>query len=686
MSTKRAVFWLTILSLIIVVVWFGKGLMFGGGEEGMPFYNPMSYLQSTGYSWNEAQAGYDMVLLLPRIPYFAALAFLFKHGVNAIFLQAATFFILICLGCLSIYFLVKETTTDNLVAFFASVFYLLNPYSMIQIWGRGIYAQFFAFALVPAFLLFSVLGLRRKNLLFFLLAIFISIILSPAFVFPTQILVIWIPVSIYLVFYIWSNKHNISVVRQAVLSVVCLGVAWLLAQAWWMWPYIKSLSASVSKLGDIKYNIGSLRGISNESSFVVVIRLIHKFLLTGTYGDIYSSGLFRVLSWIIPIMLLLSLFVCKKLKDFGFYIALLLLSLFIVMGTNSPLGGIFEWLFRNISPFQGFRNPYEKAGILLLLSVTPLFAIGLNKLSGLFKWVVVFLVCGLYVWPMWTGQFAGGVNFNPWFKVPAYYQQANNWIVSQDKDSRIIQLPLDPGDGVKYTWNHSFQGVESGEFLFSNPSIGRNIAVNKDYYNVLLDRFGVLQKNAFGPDPDISDSQFRSPHLSDELVKLNVRYIILHRDVDEKLSSMQTSQATSDLLNIEPNIQKVKTFGLLDIYEVKSASGFNYVYSPDSQTRYEKINPTLYKFSIKNAGSLANLFLLTKYDPGWKVIVDGKEIGTHSLLFSYANSWKITKSGSYSGYLKYQPQDYVEQGERMSILSVGFISILGIFLLKTRYK
>ena len=360
---------LIFLSALLTVIWFHKGLMFGGGEEGLPFYNLSNHLRSMSYVWNESQAGFDMVIFLPRIPYFWVLEKLFTLGISSVFLQALTFFTLISTGCLSVYFLIKETVTDGLTPFLSSIFYLFNPFSMVQIWGRGIYAQFFAFTLIPLFLLLYILGIKRKNLIYIILCIIVSIVFSPAFVFPTQILVLWIPVILYSVFHAWINRRSKREIIFTMGFLVFLGVFWLLAQAWWFWPYIRTLGASVSKLGDIEYNLGSLRGISRDSSFDVVIRLIHKFQLAGMYGNTYLSFPFRLISWLIPLMILFSINTFKKLKYFRFYLGLLFMSLFIVMGTNPPLGFVFEWLFRNISPFQGFRNPYEKAGILLLISM-----------------------------------------------------------------------------------------------------------------------------------------------------------------------------------------------------------------------------------------------------------------------------------------------------------------------------
>jgi len=684
--------------------------MFGGGEEGLPFHNLTSHSDQASYVWIESYGGYPKVLLLPRIFYFSVIGFLFRLGVNSFVLQALTFFVLIFTGSLSVFYLIKETLGEKLeketlkyTAFLSGIFYLLNPFSMVQIWGRGIYAQFFAFALVPLFLLFFVLGIKRKNLIYLVLGVMTSYIFSPAFVFPTQVLVLWVPVVTYVVFNLWINRRNKKEISATLLSALFLVIFWLLANSWWLWPYSKTLGANVSKLGNIEYNLGSLKGISKESPLTVVARLTHKFLFTGLYGDTYLSFPFKLLSWLIPLISIFSLGVFKKLRSFGFYASIFLISLFGVMGTNKPFGWLFVWLFKNISFFQAFRNPYEKMGLVLTLAYSPFFALGVlelsNKIYGFFKnkisvlkrtnhrlfiWAFVIPTLGLYVWPMWTGQFAGGTKINPWIEVPMYYKEADDWIQSQDSNSRIIQLPLNPGDGVLTSWRHPYRGIDPSVFIFSNPSIGGNTGFNKIYYNVLLERFGVLQKDVFGPDPDISKSDFRSKDLSGELEKLNVRYIVLHRDLDETLSGMKGAEETAQYLDREKNIEKVKTFGQLDIYEVRLSDKVAHIYSPDTKVSYKKVNPTLYTFKVENASKPIDIYFLEMYAPDWELFVDREKIQTHSTVFSYANAWELSQTGTYEGYLRYQPQDYVDEGLRVTLITASVLTAIMVAKLLRR--
>jgi hypothetical protein len=341
------------------------------------------------------------------------------------------------------------------------------------------------------------------------------------------------------------------------------------------------------------------------------------------------------------------------------------------IGTNPPSGAAFTWFFTNFQFLQAFRNPYEKAGLLLMLPYSILFSFGLSWIYEKSKIVAIIIfigVCGVLVWPMWTGRV-----INAWVKVPAYYKEADNWISSQEGDFKIIQMPLVAGDGVRYDWKHAYQGIEPSEFLFNTSSIGRNVAFNKIYYNILLQRFGIFSPGSFGPDPDTSLSEFRSKELWEELVKLGVRFIVFHRDYDQN-TVQSKSLNTKENLDRENNIKYLKSYGKLDIYEVLSPQSISRLYSQNTKLETVKLSVDLYKVKIINATESAIINLLDLYDPGWELYVDNQKINTHNTVLGYANGWTLNKTGDYEAIVRYSPQDYVWRGWKVSITTL--ISVL----------
>lgn len=685
------------LCFILVFLWFSKGLIFAGGEEGIPFYDLNKTTQIVAFTWQDASAGYPSQLLLNRIPYFNFLRIFYLLGLPGFLIQALHFLIIMSFGTISLYFLLKETIWREMeakkpnklfkiVPLIGAIFYLLNPFSMTQIWGRGLYMQFFPYALFPFFLLMFILGLRNRNFIFGIAGLLASVFFAGAFGNPSYIFSFWIIIFIYLSYHIFINHDR----REVIFSLSYLSfmlVGWVFLNMWWIYPFLKmSGNQFAVTLSNTEENLGTLRGISKDYQLPSLLRLIHEgyFFRDQKYGESYLSFFFNIISWIIPIMAFISYYTFKKLKIFVFFAVFLLFSLFICLGSNLPAGKLFVLIFKTFPVFQAFRNPFEKFGIVLTLAYAPFFAVGItvfaNRVGRITLPIILFLVFGIFLWPIWTGQFAGGVKLSPWVKVPDDYRKLNLWLSQQPDDGRIIHFPINPGDGLRYSgWQFPYQGIEPGEYIFTRSSIGKYGLPQKPYYKFLMDRFGKKNPNAYGPDPDFSHSEFKSDFLYQELAKLNVRYIILHYDIDPVISNFGEPQPVADYLKTEKDITKLTTFGKLDVYRVDVPENVGMVYSPDIRVTYEKINPTLYKATAKNIEKPFDLYLLQNYDDNWAVYVNGVEEKNHQRVFSYANKWRIQDIGDLDITVKYKPQDFISKGmevTKIAILIAGMIILV----------
>lgn len=694
---------LVLIAIILVVIslWFSKGLIFAGGEEGIPFYDLSKTVDLVSYAWQDISVGYPTQLILNRFPYFYFLKLFSDFGLPGFLVQAFHFFIIMSFGAVSFYFLLKELVLKELrdeslykyIPLIGSIFYLLNPFSMTQVWGRGLYLQFFPFALFPFFLLMFILGLRNRNIIYGLIGVLASVFFAGSFGNPSYIFSMWVIVLIYYFFHIYRNR-NFKEFFFASFYFFLLFALWVLSHMWWIYPFLKiSTNQFSSALNNTEENLGTVRGISKDYQLPSLLRLIHDgyFYRDQKYGASYATPLFIFLSWIIPVISLWSILVLKKTKAFIFLLSFFLFSLFICSGANKPAGFLFVYIFKTFPAFQAFRNPFEKFGIVLTMAYAPFFATGVVIFSlwigkflkkadpRIFITGLLILVCGVFVWPIWTAQFAGGIKISPWVKVPEYYKQLDNWLMTEENDGRIIHFPINPGDGLRYSgWEFPYQGIEPGEYIWSRPSIGKNGQPFKEYYNVLLERFNKFQPLAYGADPDISRSEFKSAYLFEELAKLNARYIILHRDIDPEIGRIGEAQEVADYLQSQPNIKKVQSFGKLDVYQVEISENIGLIYSPQAKITYSKINPASYKIEVDSKG-LFELFFLENFDSNWGAYIDNNEILEHEKVFSYANKWTVNKSGNFTMVVKYKPQDFVFDGLKISswvIVTITLISLI----------
>lgn len=680
--------------VVIVTIWFRQGLLFAGAEEQLSFYNYTKSLDLFSYSWLAVGTGMPTLLSLPRIPYFSVFETLYRIGFSAVFLQALTFFIIILSGILSVYYLIKETLADvikeqwkTLVPFLGALFYFLNPFAMTQIWGRALSYQSFVFALVPSFLLFFILSLKRRNLIYCVLAVLSSLIFSSAYLSPASVISSWSAVGIYLLFYIYISRNNFRNVLFALSSFLLLIFLWVITNSFWIYPILKYGNELITGTLSSIDNVGSLKGLSPNSRIYNVIRLIHREYYDGTYGSFYSSFLVILISWLLPVFGIFSLSVFKKGAHFLFYLILFIVGIFVTIGANFPTGILFIWLFEHLPLLAILRNPYEKFGINLSLAYAPFFALGImvlsEKLSAKKVWlrntyllIFVFLQFVLLVFPFWKGNFAGGVKTSFWVKVPDYYLKANNWLSSQKEDFNILHLPLLPEDGVTYTWEHPYEGIEASEFLFDKTSIARNYDFNKDYYSALIERFGIAQPTANLPLWSNNNLDFKDESLIKELAKLNVRFIILHHDINYKFRRALSPEDSARYIESINGISKVNTFGQLDIYKVNIPNDIGLIYSPDIIVSYRKINTTSYLVDVKGAKTKVNLYFLQQFHPSWKASISGKEVENHSEMFSYANKWTIDKIGDYQVEIRFVQQDAATLGSKIAHLSFGLVVII----------
>ena len=177
---------LIFLPLLLVFIWFNGGLIIGKGEEGLIFYNLSKNLELSQSAWVDVNTGMPNLYWLPRLPALYIASFLeAKLGFPQHIIQAGLFYLLIVTGIVSVYYLtqclLEHHPSRYVIAFISALFYLLNPFSVSQVWGRGLYPQYFSFALFPLSLLLLVYGLSRRKYIYLILLLFSSSIYSLSF-------------------------------------------------------------------------------------------------------------------------------------------------------------------------------------------------------------------------------------------------------------------------------------------------------------------------------------------------------------------------------------------------------------------------------------------------------------------------------------------------------------------------
>jgi hypothetical protein len=673
-----------IISGVLTVIWFWNHTYHLSGEEMFEIYNPIRSLNLDSIPWLYLTGSNlpSVSLYLARIPFFVIASSFYLLGIQGWIIQAASYFFLMVVGMVGVALFTKTLTGENKtfwLPFSAGAFYLLNPYSMSQIWGRFIYNGMFAWALLPIVLLSTYRWLNSGKKTWLLIFCIFSLILSHAYANPGFIVAIWLPLFILLGVSILNYKNNSFSLKDLSLRISLILFFWVLVNIWWIYPYLVMWKSIFSQVSSWQADLNSLIGVSQYFSTTQILLLKQGFLFQA---PLYKSWFNQwwILGTELSVLILVAVGILTSIrKKFVLYLLLLfIISWVFVKGTNHPLGNLFySFLFKNFTFMGAVRNSYEKLGIDWLLAYTIFFALGFNWLVGKYKRVkgillvfFIIFILGFSVMPMWTGQLFGVGIFNTSIRVPGYYKQANDYLNHLGQDN-LFDLPYLAGDGISYTWG--FSGAEPSEFLFDRTSISKILRV-KYYDNIYL-----------GLQDHLSNRNF--PKM---LGLLRVGNIIIHTDEITGTNSAQLVAQTKEFVNTWIGVKRDNTIGGLSIYDIDKNLIVPMVYSPEKMMyvgsekdvisniinsnvnpstiayitkhsssllkndlqrpaiTYKKLTSTHYRVKVTSVNMPYVLILNDIYNNKWTLSIGRKSNNTHFLANGYSNGWLINKQGTYT--------------------------------------
>jgi hypothetical protein len=534
--------------------------------------------------WDIIPPGIAISRNLPLLPY-QIFILLFSKFVPLIIIEKLLFYLWFAGAGLSMYYLTTILVGKRLASLISGIFYMLNPYSMVFIWGKLTLSVFF-YALFPLMAALYIKGLKEEKRWFYYILLFSlsSLGAIPAFSNPVYALLLWIFIFSYLSLHLLINRRERYKINHALRFTTFTLIIWILFHTWWILPLASSLQqefkqASLEDIG--KSNLDVLELNSQDATLCNILRLggywgfnrDYRGDLYYPYSPIYSSSIFILIGFLIPFLTFLP-FIPKQRNGTILCIGgICLLSLFLTKGLNPPFGGVFGWIFSHFPILGAFRNQCEKFGLILTLSYAPLIGLAMNRLYAfgrrlqgkVIALILVifpsFLIFGVYAWPFWAGEviYSGG-KIIPSFQIkpPEYYYQADEWLGSQREDFRIFPLPFPKLGYTCLDWRNGYMGINPSLWLLSKPIIARNVGMNSSFPLLIAEHF---TKNQLGN------------NMGKLLALLNVKYILLHRDtnwdyIEDHPWWVSTSKDNYRfILNHQHGIHLKKSFGKLDFYE-----------------------------------------------------------------------------------------------------------------------
>ncbi|MCL4415081.1 MAG: glycosyltransferase family 39 protein [Actinobacteria bacterium] len=531
---------------LLVVIWFKSGEILGTGESGLPFYDFNIQLNINKDAWAYYTLGHPLNIGAAATPTYWFFTQLQNLGVPTFILQAFFIWIIFLIAGLAIYKLVRElfASIGWIHALLAVLFYWFNPFSLVNVWNRFLNNFFVFYALLPISVYLFLKGLRRRNYIFALLIGFVSALLAYALTSVAFVFMFW-GVLFYLgVFYFITHRGERLFIFKFFLLTLFF---WFLTNFWWISQVLSYLQLGsfnevikTSFKQDTNYNTFSL--LSERLGFLTYIfRLKHTSFFTDIFQQawvrIYSFHLIVFFEFLISGIFLLPLIVKKRSGYVIMMAGLLFISIFLAKGNNPPLGEIFDKTFSSFSFLQIFRNPLEKIGFILSFSAAVLFAAGcfeIERIIGLSRKIITRIVISLFllvIWgfPFWTGYVftntespINKLEVGYRVKVPVVYKEVLKWLNSQRENFRLIGLPIG-GEGITYTWEKGYSGVELTNQLLPKAAISFN--TNIPFYDDISSALGRLISTREG--------------LAKIMDILNSKYVLVRSDIDWKARGMR---------------------------------------------------------------------------------------------------------------------------------------------------
>lgn len=558
------------LSLLLILIWFKGGMIYGGGDVGLPTYNPSRISEVIKFVWWEVSApGFSRPQGVSGIPFYTMLALIQKIVLSPVLLQAGLFAILIFLMGVGMYLVAKGVFNSRLWASLSAILYIFNPYMMISVWHRFVHTTIYLAAALPFLYIFWKRWIEEGSKLHLLFFLLISIF--GALIFSTLgfVITVWLLFAFHLIFVLFIPLKGAKEMTIYSRRFIFGFLAWVGISLWWILPVLTAAPSIFGAQHTTSENVSTLLALSNQSNIPYSLQMINPFYLfwEADWGDIYKNKFFLIL----PLSLVL-LAAAGFIKGFGerryiFWSLLAFFGLVIVKGASAPFSGFLLWAFEKFFALGVLRNPFEKLGLILPFSYAILIVLGIiflkdliqRKILKLFVWGLLSLIIlgNIFIWgfPYWQGKIFGGPFYSSKIDVPSYYNEADLWLMKQAKGGRILHLPLTVGESINYEWG--YRGVEPSQLFFtSHTSISHGFNLKH-----VDDALKTLQRGIR------KVGKIDEGYLTNLFESFNIRYVVLHKDVLPEATGVDKPERLEPILDRLSFLKKRVEFGQLIIYE-----------------------------------------------------------------------------------------------------------------------
>lgn len=367
--------------LILVVIFSGDYLILGG--EGNYFTDPRLLLDYLGLfpSWSPVinGIGFPNPVVNCFSVFFNFLSLLQKLGMSFKTVNILSVFLVYVLPFLSmLWMLCRILKIDFKISYILSLFYILNPYSMLHLQGLMFWNA------APLFVLPLVFGCIYKYYfikfrLFLFLGILTSILSYALCNVPyLGIFHIFLFISVVIISYMRGLGFNFKAILG---NLLVIELSFIFFNVWWLINFLRFVFQDVSNFYSTEFAVGWVKAyviIGDVLGRFFSLRTLVSFEKNYYFSDFYYSIPLTIVLFI-PFFLIICHFLIKTKKQensgdqqnmFTVTILFVLLVIFLNKGASEPFGDVYIWMLNSIPFFSIFKSPIEKFSVLLLFLLT----------------------------------------------------------------------------------------------------------------------------------------------------------------------------------------------------------------------------------------------------------------------------------------------------------------------------
>ena len=687
MKNKVIFFFVLLLIFVIFHNWFSLGLI-ASGDFGFNFKNQFQNYSIFQYAWSIYQevglggnASPSLWIILNASFPVVLLGQMF-HSPWVLIERISYFFPFLILSFFSS-FLISKLIVSNGWRFLASAIFMTNTYILMVVGGSQVQiALSYALSPIIFYLVINLINFGFEKIILnkflILKSISLGIILALQIIFDPRIVYISLfGTCIYLLLKFFESRKIKSFFISLAVAFVIPGITSFLFNAFWLLPTILLRENPLQQLGSAYTTTNAVQYFS-FAKFENTISLLHPNWPENIFGKV---GFMKPEFLLLPILAYASLLFIYKTKDLRlknnilFFALLGLIGAFLAKGTNDPFGSIYLWLFSYFPGFIMFRDS-TKWYSLVAVSYSVLIPFSIWKIYERFKSLSKFQILNFKFYINFKNKI---LNLQNIFLVVTIL-----YLLFLIKPALLGQLT-----GTFKTTSVPNDYIKLENFLYQQNSFSRTLWVPT------TQRFGFYSNSH----PEISAENFFNPYNDKNLIQKiassesllqnsGVKYVIVPYDSQgeiflsgRKYSNSLYVQTIKDVGSISW-LKPVSGFGKIAVFEVPNPKPHFFLQDPKSKIEYRSLSPVDYKVELKDVKKGDILVFSESYDRGWEA--KGSSYTLNAKRYTLFNSFILPQSGSYSLDVYYTPQDLVNKGVVISLVSL--ITVLGYLLWRFKIK